>query len=104
MTKANEAKTGFFKLRMYVTVLLIGWTVFVSILFGWFIYSIKKEILEETLVASRMAIEKDTFYRQWNSDHGGVYVPVTEETQPNPYLKGVEERDITTTTGRKLTL
>lgn len=104
MTKTNEIKTEFFKLKIYVPVLLIGWSVFVSILFGWFIYSIKREILEETLVASRMAIEKDTFYKQWSSDHGGVYVPVTDKTQPDLYLKGTKERDVTTTTGRKLTL
>ena len=31
--------------------------------------------------------------RDWNALHGGVYVPVTEKTQPNPYLKG-SMRDI----------
>ncbi len=35
--------------------------------------------------------------------HGGVYVPVTERTVPNPYLD-VPERDITTPSGRRLTL
>jgi two-component system, NtrC family, sensor kinase len=36
--------------------------------------------------------------------HGGVYVPVTEQTPPNPHLKQIFERDITTPSGRKLTL
>jgi hypothetical protein len=36
--------------------------------------------------------------------HGGVYVPVTEETQPNPYLSDVPERDLITPSGRHLTL
>lgn len=36
--------------------------------------------------------------------HGGVYVPVTAETPPNPYLKHVPERDIATPSGRELTL
>jgi len=36
--------------------------------------------------------------------HGGVYVPVTEYTPPNPYLKNINERDISTPGGKKLTL
>lgn len=32
--------------------------------------------------------------RSWNAMHGGVYVPITEKTLPNPYLK-VKNRDIT---------
>lgn len=41
--------------------------------------------------------------RDWNARHGGVYVPVTKETQPNPYLDA-PRRDIVTTDGQQLTL
>ena len=41
--------------------------------------------------------------RDWNARHGGVYVPVTELTQPNPYLKH-KRRDVETTDGRQLTM
>ena len=40
--------------------------------------------------------------RLWNAKHGGVYVVVTDKTQPNPYLD-VPNRDITTPSGIKLT-
>lgn len=40
--------------------------------------------------------------RRWNSQHDGVYVPVTETFQPNPYLQDLS-RDITTVDGRKFT-
>ncbi len=33
--------------------------------------------------------------RLWNAQHGGVYVPVTDETRPNPYLD-VPDRDVVT--------
>ncbi|MHC4441077.1 MAG: PAS domain S-box protein [Planctomycetota bacterium] len=36
--------------------------------------------------------------------HGGVYVPVTEQTPPNPKLSHIAKRDITTPSGRRLTL
>lgn len=41
--------------------------------------------------------------REWNAQHGGVYVPITEKNQPNPYLK-TPNRDISTPDGTKLTL
>jgi diguanylate cyclase (GGDEF)-like protein/PAS domain S-box-containing protein len=41
--------------------------------------------------------------REWNAWHGGVFVPVTEATQPNPYLDH-PRRDQTTTDRRQLTM
>jgi signal transduction histidine kinase len=41
--------------------------------------------------------------RAWNAGHGGVYVPVSEQVQPNPYLKH-PRRDLTTDDGRRLTM
>ena len=41
--------------------------------------------------------------RKWGSDHGGVYVPVTEKTPVNPYLHQTN-RDIELANGQKLTL
>ncbi|MBL8470559.1 MAG: diguanylate cyclase [Rhodocyclaceae bacterium] len=41
--------------------------------------------------------------RDWNAAHGGVYVPVTAATPPNPYL-AAEGRDLRTVDGKLLTL
>lgn len=41
--------------------------------------------------------------RDWNSRHGGVYVPVSETMQPNPYLDH-PLRDLEASGGRKLTM
>ncbi|MBF0424637.1 MAG: DUF3365 domain-containing protein [Magnetococcales bacterium] len=41
--------------------------------------------------------------RTWNARHGGVYVPITSTTQPNPYLN-TSERDPVTVTGKRLTM
>ena len=41
--------------------------------------------------------------RSWNAGHGGVYVPVTEKTQPNPYLEH-PRRDVITLDGLTLTM
>jgi PAS domain S-box-containing protein len=48
--------------------------------------------------------ERDVLYRRWAASHGGVYVPVTPDTPPTPYLAQMPERDIVTPSGRRLTL
>jgi diguanylate cyclase (GGDEF)-like protein/PAS domain S-box-containing protein len=41
--------------------------------------------------------------REWNARHGGVYVPITETTRPNPYLEH-PRRDLTTQDDQELTM
>jgi hypothetical protein len=53
-------------------------------------------------VVGRSIFQELIVIRRWNSQHDGVYVPVTETFQPNPYLQDAS-RDITTTDGRKFT-
>jgi len=54
-------------------------------------------------VQARASFAQDVLYRRWNAMHGGVYVPVSDETAPNPHLD-VEHRDIPHPDGRTLTL
>jgi len=52
---------------------------------------------------AEMFFEHIVLMREWNAQHGGIYVPITEQNQPNPYLN-VPDRDVTTLDGKKLTL
>lgn len=54
--------------------------------------------------AAAALLEKDFLYHRWACGYGGVYVPVSPTTQPNPYLSHLPERDILTPSGRRLTL
>ncbi|WP_345991874.1 HD domain-containing phosphohydrolase [Sulfurimonas sp. HSL-1716] len=51
-----------------------------------------------------VSVNKDLAYRSWVSSHGGVYVPITKRTPPNPYLSHIKNRDVTTLDNQKLTL
>lgn len=82
---------------------LAVWTVFV-----WFLYrdtmaNNRVSIHEMAVVEARVTFEKDRTYRRWASRLGGLYVPVGELVQPNPYLT-VKNRDVTTTDGTRMTL
>jgi diguanylate cyclase (GGDEF)-like protein/PAS domain S-box-containing protein len=82
---------------------MLEWTIIAFAAMGINWKLAERNILELARAEARTSIEKDLLYRQWNTGHGGVYVPVTEQTQPNPYLH-VPEREITTPAGRLLTL
>ena len=91
-------------LKWYFLILLGVWTTAVGSSLVWNLYQNKQEILAVARGEAKGAFEKDLVYRRWAASHGGVYVPVTEETPPNPYLVHIDERAITTSEGRLLTL
>jgi len=91
-------------LRKQTIIIMAGWTIFICVLaiYGAFDHwhIIKTLALNEAMIS----YDKDILYRRWAAMHGGVYAPVTEKTPPNPYLSQIPERDITTPSGKKLTL
>jgi PAS domain S-box-containing protein len=90
-------------LKLMAWIIAFGWTVMVAGSLAWSLYQEYEQVLELARVQARTAYEKDVAYRRWNALNGGVYVPVSDFTQPNPYLE-VANRDITTTSGQQLTL
>lgn len=80
------------------------WTVLLSGFALWELQEIRNRSEERARADASMSFQKDVLFRHWGSKHGGVYVPVTDDTPPNPYLLDVPERDIVTPSGRQLTL
>ncbi|MDR1383717.1 MAG: response regulator [Planctomycetaceae bacterium] len=103
MIKSKYFDAGFKAGKYYFSVAMIGWTLLVLILALIFARLAMRDYFDEAKAQARAAIERDLSYRAWCSQHGGVYVPVTEETLPDPYLNH-NERDVTTTDGKQLTL
>ena len=81
----------------------MGWTCVLVFSYGTNVLRYKAEVAETARIQARAAIERDILFRNWTAGHGGVYVPITPETQPNEFLR-VPERDVLTETGRRLTL
>ena len=91
------------RLRRYIWLLVIFWTAGICVSLFWNLFQLKRGTEKMALTQARESFQKDILLRRWNSKYGGVYVPITEKSQPNPYLK-VPERDIRTLSGRSLTL
>lgn len=90
--------------KRYAQILFAIWTIVIVASIGLNIWQVRTNVLETAKIQARVAYEKDVIYRRWNASHGGVYVPATEETQPNPYLVDIVDRDIITPSGLLLTL
>lgn len=82
----------------------VCWTVLVGGILAFEYTSVSSSAMDMALTGLKEAFNKDVVYRRWASIHGGVYVPITEEMSPNPHLALVPDRDIMTTSGKKLTL
>ena len=80
----------------------IGWTAIMVIFYFWSVETKENEIYRLAKRQARAFFQEIVTTRSWNARHGGVYVPVTSVTQPNPYLK-VADRDVVTEDGMKLT-
>lgn len=94
----EEMRTYF--VRIVIPLLL--WTLAVLGSLNW---NIKVEDDFTNLIAldrSRAFFNIIQTHRQWNAEHGGVYVPIVSGTEPNPYLD-IHLRDIETVTGLRLT-
>ena len=80
------------------------WTVIVLTSLCWNWQQVEKSTFDLAVKEALSSFKKDIVYRLWNSNNGGVYVPASAQTPPNPYLEDILERDILTSSGIKLTL
>jgi signal transduction histidine kinase len=95
-------RTG--RLKTYLWGLMILWTGVVCGLFLLDSLHLTQTVKDMAVAEARAYLNKDQASRLWAASHGGVYVPISDKTQPNPFLSHLPERDIQTPAGRSLTL
>jgi diguanylate cyclase (GGDEF)-like protein/PAS domain S-box-containing protein len=90
-------------LKRYTWLLAVVWTGIIVASLLWDMTQRRTEMLDIARTNAAVSLEKDMLYRKWVAEKGGVYVPITDQTPPNPHLN-VLNRDVTTTSGLSLTL
>ncbi|NLU22943.1 MAG: DUF3365 domain-containing protein [Phycisphaerae bacterium] len=92
------------RFNRFLHLLIVAWTLLIIISFArsWVQHSRHAQDLARKEARSRFLMEMA--YRQWVMRLGGVYVPVTPQTPPNPYLADIPYRDIRAPSGTLLTL
>lgn len=74
------------KIKILGALVIFAWLILTSLSF-WVNYT--HEMQEQERIAHQSAqsfLNQVKITRLWNARHGSVYVPITEKTQPNPYL------------------
>ncbi|PLY13868.1 MAG: hypothetical protein C0631_12620 [Sedimenticola sp.] len=92
------------RINLYAAIAGILWSLVVGLTAYLNIHQHRGGALEMARQVAEAYFRKDQAFRFWGAKHGGVYVPVTEETPPNEYLTNIPEREILTPSGRRLTL
>lgn len=91
-------------IRNFALIIAVAWVLLLSASFSLYYFNQLEGTEAVVRAEARAAFGRDILYRRWASSHGGVYAPVTDQTQPNPYLAHIAERDIKSPSGRALTL
>ena len=97
----NVKKYFINKIVLYVSMF---WTLLIVVAGSFLIYSEYEDARDIAKQEAVVSVKKDLAYRKWVASHGGVYVPITKRTQPNPYLSHIKNRDVNTSANQHLTL
>ena len=81
------------KYKKLAFLLLTGWCLTVLTSLGWNTKHTQQEHLNFLQDTARLIFDHVTLVREWNANHGGVYVPITESSPPNQYLE-IDNREI----------
>jgi PAS domain S-box-containing protein len=92
------------RIGRYIWLLMLGWSVAVGASLALSFYHHREAFQAEIYSRAKGIHTMDMEFRNWIIGHGGVYIPVDINTPPSPYLKDIPERDVTTPSGRTLTL
>lgn len=95
---------GYVSLYRYTVAITAVWILLIAGSMAGDVYRIRRHTVDLVKGEARTIINKDQAFRLWATKHGGVYVPATVETPPNPYLGNIKERDIVSPSGKRLTL
>jgi len=90
------------KFKKSIVPVSVAWIILITMSFLWNYSNAAKERETIAFETARSFFNLIVITRDWNSRHGGVYVPMTEKTLPNPYLDD-SKRDIEVDDSLKLT-
>jgi signal transduction histidine kinase len=102
--KSGDKTKRRLNINSYSLALFLVWTVLILSLSYYHIKDTHDMITDIAVKEARTHFNRDQAFRYWGASHGGVYVPIDENTPPNVNLSHIKERNIETPSGVKLTL
>ncbi|MDX9707540.1 MAG: EAL domain-containing protein, partial [Azospira sp.] len=81
-----------------------AWTALLGASIVWSWHAEDEQMLALAETEAKTQLQRDLAFRVWATKLGGIYVPVTPETPPNPFMATAPERDVKTPSGKEITL
>ncbi len=103
LTAATARIPAVIKWRRWWLIPLLAWFMAVSVSLYQHLDEMHRHGIAVASEGARNLFNMVVLSRAWNAGHGGVYVPVSELAQPNPYLEH-PRRDLLTRDGMQLTM
>jgi len=100
----NSSRIKYENNILWLITAIFVWTAVIFGSLAWNSYHEKQHSIRLASNEAEAYFNKDKAIRLWSASHGGVYVPIDKRTPPNAHLSHIPERDITTPSGKKLTL
>jgi diguanylate cyclase (GGDEF)-like protein/PAS domain S-box-containing protein len=101
MNSCQQHATPSYTSQMALSIGVVALAIGTSFFFSWQAADARMQSVARERGAALFRLVQIT--RSWNAAHGGVYVPVSADTQPNPYLEH-PRRDLVTQDGMALTM
>ena len=89
--------------RYWVLPVLL-WAAMAAASYSWNRSALDDHVRELAVSQGRFVFQMVGAVRLWNASHGGVYAVVDAATRPITYLKKQSDPNVTTTSGKALTL
>lgn len=102
-TNAGRNVPRIIRLRRWWLLPLAVWALGSGLYYHLHLQQLREQTTSIAIEGARNMFRMVMLTRNWNASHGGIYVPVTPRTQPNPYLEH-PRRDVMTTDGVALTM
>ncbi|MEW6426395.1 MAG: response regulator [Thermodesulfobacteriota bacterium] len=90
--------------HFYAAAALLLWLGLLAGSLAWYHAAERQHAVTAAKNDALIHFNKDQAFRFWAASHGGVYVQPDADTPPNPFLTAVPDRDVVTTSGKRLTL
>lgn len=102
--KPSGRAAHYFRGHYIVWFSALAWSILIGLSLLWNAHDEHGRVIELAKAEARANLNKDKAFRLWATAKGGFYIPISEHTQPSPYLAKLPFRDETTLSGKALTL
>jgi len=89
-TKLNKTKN----FSRYILIIIMIWSISVVLSLVWNIHKTNDQAYNSAELSAINSLNRDQAMRFWFAKHGGLYINISDDIQPIPYIKHLPQRDI----------